>query len=259
MKLHKKAGMMLLILSLAGCVKDSPVSMNAEEAADPIRASQLNIELGMAYLNQGQVARAKTKLLHAVELAPELPEAHSNLAYLWQTLGEDKEAEKSYQKAIALAEKKGAFYNNYGAFLCQRARYREAEEVLTLAMNDKTYANMAEVYENAGFCALQAGQADKAEQYFTRAIQQNPRRVRAMLELAELSFHQQRYDQAETLLNSYRHYANPSARSLWLTMRTAKALGDDQSFQENAIVLSDRFKESPEFQAYLAQRQARKG
>src|SRR5690606_5210363 len=125
-----------------------------------------------------------------------------------------------YKKAIELAAQKGAYYNNYGAFLCQRGRYAEAEQALEAAIKDKSYANTAEVYENAGLCALQSQQPQKAERYFTQAIQHDPRQVRSMLELAELSFHQQRFAQAETLLNSYRHFANPTPRSLWLTIRT---------------------------------------
>src|SRR5207244_1806608 len=104
------------------------------------RTALLNVELGLGYLEQNQRARAKSKLIYALELAPNLPETKGAMAYFQEMVGELKEAEKLHKNAIQLAKYKGAQYNNYGAFLCRQARYSEADKAFQQAINDKHYA-----------------------------------------------------------------------------------------------------------------------
>ena len=44
-------------------------------------AALVNVDLGLGYLAQGQVERAKSKLNHAITIAPNIPETHSAYIY----------------------------------------------------------------------------------------------------------------------------------------------------------------------------------
>lgn len=229
----------------------TPVSLLEQNAApDYQRAASVNVELGLGYLAQGQVARAKTKLMHALKLAPKMPETHSAMAYFLEMVGEIKDAEREHKKAIALSGK-GAMYNNYGAFLCRQNRFKEANQAFHNAIQDKEYPRTAEVFENAGLCALKAADQDSALQYLALAVRRDPNRASALLELAALDLNQGKTKEASDLLTRYKAIAEPSARSLWLGILVAKALNDDNAVASQALLLKNLFADSPEYQSYL--------
>ncbi len=105
----------LKILMVAGCVlgliacgssHDTQASQKHQTRAssdgmsrvtpDYAKAALANVELGLGYLEQGQIVRAKTKLIHAMNLAPSLPEVLSGMSYFLETTGEYKDAEKAH-------------------------------------------------------------------------------------------------------------------------------------------------------------------
>ncbi len=229
---------------------ESDVSVLIDNPPDRQKAAMVNVELGLGYLSQGQVARAKTKLLHAVKLAPKLPETHSALAHFWEMVGEMKDAESEHKKAIKLSET-GAVYNNYGAYLCRRGRYKEADKAFHQAIEDKNYSRTAEVYENAGLCALKASDMTKADEYLSAAFRRDPGRVSALIELSRLQLDRGNVVVAKQLLEQYKKSAEPNARSLWLGIQIAKRMNDDNAVASNALVLKNLFEDSPEYQLYL--------
>lgn len=169
------------LISLTACVK--PLT---DGHRDNERAALINVELGLGYLSQGQVARAKTKLTHALELAPKLSETQAAMAYFLEMVGDFPESERAYKNALSVRAKRGAAYNNYGAFLCRRERYTEADRAFITALEDKGYARTAEVYENAGLCALKAKEPGKALAYLETAVLRDPHRTTARMALMNL-------------------------------------------------------------------------
>lgn len=256
---------LLGLFSCAGPAADKPektsVSVQARDSKLPAndstmgvpdyhRAALTNVELGLGYLAQGQVARAKTKLTHAIKLAPKISETHSAMAYFLEMVGEFRDAEHEHKKAVNLSAQ-GAVYNNYGAFLCRRGRLKEADQAFHKAIEDKEYARTAEVYENAGLCALKWPDDSKATEYLTAAVRRDPRRSSAFLELATLSLKQGKFEEAKEWLNRYQAIAEQSARSLWLGIKLSKALKDENAAANQALILKNLFEDSPEYQLYL--------
>ncbi len=253
------------LVALCSCVKSSDKSAaeNGQSLAtasnlsrervgsDYQRAALTNVELGLGYLSQGQVARAKTKLTHAIKLAPKSAETHSAMAYFLEMVSDFKEAEREHKKAVSLRLSNGAVYNNYGAFLCRRNRYKEADQAFHQALEDKDYARTAEVYENAGLCAIKSTDLDAAASYLATAIQRDPNRGTAILELVALDLKQEKFNHAKALLAQYKNVAQPSARSLWLGIQLAKASNDENAMASQALLLKNLFEDSPEYQLYL--------
>ena len=232
----------------------SPICLAAEAVAhlpDSKKAALINVELGLGYLADGQVARAKPKFLHALKIAPKIPETHSAMAYFMERVGDYQLAEKEYKKAVSLSKQKGPEYNNYATFLCRRGRLKEADQIFTYALEDKEYASSADVYENAGLCALKDSNNEKASEYLATAVRRDPNRRTAILELIDLDLKQGKIDEAKNLLKRYKAVAEPSARSLWLGIQVSKVTKDEVELRRQATLLKNLFQDSPEYQMYL--------
>jgi len=182
-------------LFLMGCVKKEIANdwgrekTKSETISKSNKSALVNIELGLGYLEMEQISRAKVKLTHALQLAPKLPEAHTSYAYFLEKVGDLKEAEQEHKEAIQLATTNlGAVYNNYGTYLCRQGQFVAADAAFQNALTDKKYARTAEVYENAGLCALKGAQYQKAEHYLKTAIQRDPNRLQAKNALQEMGY-----------------------------------------------------------------------
>ncbi len=179
--------------------KNEPVSKkyNREEAAT------YNTQLGLAYLKQGDRSRAKRKLLLALKQAPESPNVNASMAYFMEKSGEMDDAQAYYKKAITLSAGSGAQFNNYGAFLCRREKYQQAEGYFLKAVKDMQYENSAAAYENAGLCAMAIPDYEKATQYFTKALEQDPSRRQSLYELVNVEMKLEHTNEALGYLQKY--------------------------------------------------------
>jgi type IV pilus assembly protein PilF len=171
------------VVMLVGCN-----SAKRSEAYDKqnTRTAKINVQLGLAYLEQHNIRRAKQKLLLAVDEAPSSPEAWYSLAYFYEATGNHELADKYYLKAIRIAPKRGDSQNNYGTFLCRTKHYQEAIQHFLIAVHDNNYLNPADAYENAGLCALTIPDKKLAAEYFRRAIMEDPSRPISEKQLAKL-------------------------------------------------------------------------
>jgi type IV pilus assembly protein PilF len=212
-------------LLLAGCAHQQPVSTIAPE--DSLRAAQLNVQLGMTYLQQQQMDLAKQKLLKAVALDPNLPDAHYSLGYYFDAVGQTQDAQREYQTALKLAPNNPQVLNSYGVFLCKTKQYALAEQYFQQALAQIDYTDVGLTYQNAGLCAMDADNQKAALTYFTQAIQQNPKLALPYLKVAELQYAQQNYSQAMVNLNQYHQLTQPTAESLHLAIQLAQQADDD--------------------------------
>jgi type IV pilus assembly protein PilF len=170
-----------MITCLTACV---PMQDKPSESQT---ASDINVQLGLAYLNQCDTARAKEKLLLALQEAPNSITSLDAMGYFLEKTGDSHGAEKYYQHAIKIAPNNGAVLNNYGTFLCRQRKPKEAIMLFLKAVQDKYYVNSAEAYENAGLCALTIPNQAQTKQFFVKALQQDPKRVLSKLELEKLN------------------------------------------------------------------------
>lgn len=214
------------------------------ETVDLEKAARLNVELGVSYLNQGQIARAKSKFTRARNLAPQLPEVHYSFAYFQERQGEIEGAEKSYLKAISLNPKGGNEHNNYGAFLCRQQQYRKAEKEFMKAIEDPNYMNTSEAIENAGLCVLQIPDTAKAAEYFEKALRYDPSRANALIELAVIYYKEGKWSQASDYHARFAQFSKPTARSLLLGIELAKNVGDRNKEASYRMLLKAQFPEA---------------
>lgn len=178
-----------LILTLSSCLigcKTLPDASDVNQAKQT-KAAKLNAQLSMSYTSRGDYNRAKQKILIAIQEDAKLPEAWYGMAYYQEKTGDVREAEKNYQKAIALDPVRGDSHNNYGTFLCQHGQYRAAVNQFALAVKDINYMNAAGAYENAGLCALKIPDRTLARNNFERAVLIDPTLTTSGALLAQLN------------------------------------------------------------------------
>jgi len=139
-----------------------------------IEAANINAKLGLAYLQQNNIELAKNKLLIAYEQAPIDAKVNAALGYFFSVTGEPVLAEKYYLNAIKHGVEKGSVWHNYGLFLYQQNRYREALKYFLLAAKDINYLFVAKAYADASGAALKLGQKNLAQQYHNDAVMHDP-------------------------------------------------------------------------------------
>ena len=185
---------------LCACEKQTP-SPNAVSSYNP-KAAAFNVQLGLGYLKNGQMQRAKSKLLMALSEDPNNPEPNGAMAYYLETTGDLPQAEVFYKKAMSLSGK-GPELNNYGTFLCRHSRYVEAQKYFMQAVSDLNYLNTAGAYENAGLCALANHTPMQAAHYFQKALEQDPRKRQSLFQLSKIYYEQKKYTEAALLLQRF--------------------------------------------------------
>jgi len=233
----------VLLLTLCGCT--SMMEQSTETATNEV-AARYNIQLAIAYLDQGNVSRAKLKMNKALAQGPKLPETYTAMAYFLERTGNAKAAEKEYHYALSLDTTRGETHNNYAAYLCRMRRYKEAEQEFLKAIADPQYTTVAQAYENAGLCSLAEGAPTKAQQYFEQALNNDPKRAESLLELAKLAYEKQNYEGANNYWRRYRVATEPSAEALLLAIKIAGALKDKDAQGSYVLQLKNNYAGSAE-------------
>ena len=208
--------------------------------------AEANLNLGVAYLRQGEYEKALNKLKKAQTADPKYPPIYNALGLLYQQVGELEQAEDYYKQAISLEPTNSSTLNNYGLFLCSNNRFDEAEETFHKATSNPLYETPEISISNAGTCALKDNRPDDAENYFRQALSKNPKIAPALIQMGELSYDQGKYLPARGYLQRYLEITKPTAKSLWLGIRIEEELGDKNVLSSYALLLRNNYPDSEE-------------
>ena len=189
-------------------------------------AASLNTQLGLAYLQQGNVELARDKLERALSQNPKDPGVQTAVALLYDRLGDDAKAQTHFSTALRLRPQDPTVQNYYGVFLCKKGRYHDGEKMLVKAAGSPLYQTPEVAWSNAGVCSRSAGHLDLAEAYFQRATDVKPQFAEAWLQLAEVSFLRDKYPEARANLQRHLALVNVSPTALWLGLRIERAAGN---------------------------------
>jgi len=150
----------LLVLAVTGLRGES-----VPPAPNPDVARNLN-NLGSFYFDRGEFARAETAFSQAAAMGE--PDATLNLAATLRAEARFADAEKFYQRALAMRESASALY---GLALLYRdtARYAEAEQFARRAVEHG--GDAASTLNVLGMVVQYEGRAAEADALFQRALQ----------------------------------------------------------------------------------------
>jgi type IV pilus assembly protein PilF len=207
-------------LALVAC---SSTSNNARKKGD---ASNYNMQLGMAYLNQGDLGLAKEKLDRAVAENPGDPNVHSAMAMLQDRLGHPEGADKEFKAALNLGPRSPDILNNYAVYLCRTGRTDEGVKSFEEAAHNALYRTPEAAYTNAGVCLRGAKRDTQAAMSFQRALQIKPNFSEAAYQLADLDFQRGEVQDARDTVDRFMSSFDATPDLLLLGVRITRKQGD---------------------------------
>lgn len=228
-----------------------PAAAAASSTEPAVAAATANVQLGLGYLRQGNLAVAQQVLERAFAQNPKDPNVHTALGLLYERLAQPDRADDHYGRAVKLSPQDPEILNNYAVFLCRRGQAPRGEKMFLQAAANPLYRTPEVALTNAGVCARAAGRAAEAEQYLRRALALKPAFADALLPLAEISLAKGNAFNARAFLERLLAAAPVSAEALALGIRIETAAGD------TAAVAAYRARLAREFPQSAAAREAR--
>jgi type IV pilus assembly protein PilF len=247
------AAVALLALAAGGCTTTVTTvggvevpSSAAKAEADPRKRAEIRTELASNYYRDGRLAIALEEAQRAVQADPGYAPAHALLGLVHMDVGDRKEAEASFGRALRLEPDDSSILNNYGWFLCQTGRERESVEYFQRAAANRLYATPGLAMRNAGVCLLRINDQEGAERALRRAFEFDAVDPLTKFELARLYLRRKQPDRAGFYYGLLDPAASGSAPGLWLGLRIARANGDLRRERDLANQIRDRYPNSAE-------------
>jgi type IV pilus assembly protein PilF len=240
----------VLACMLAACVtttNDGGRPLKDEDPQDA--AAKYNIQLGTAYLQQGNYALAKEKLERSLKQNPKDPDVHTSLGLLYDRTGDPKGADRHFREALRLAPDKPDVSNNYAIYLCKNGRIDEGVERFTSVANNKFYRTPEVALTNAGVCLRSAKRLDEAERKFAGAIKARPNYTEPTVQLASLYLERNEVTSARKIVDIYLNAFKPQPDVLLSAVNVARAAKDRMSEEKYSRALRLEFPDSVQARA----------
>jgi len=228
---------------LVGCVSsDGTKALKRENPTES--AAKTNIQLGIAYLQQGNYIVAREKLERSLKQNPKDPDVHTSLGLLYDRTGEPKLADKHYQEALRLAPDNPDVSNNYAIYLCKRGRVDDGVERFAAVAANKYYRTPEVALTNAGVCLRGAKRLDEAQAKFAAAIKVRPDYSEATVQLATLHVERGQLAEARKVVDTYLGAFRPRPDVLYAAVTVARAAKDKMSEEKFSRTLRLEFPDS---------------
>ena len=241
----------LTLFLLAGCIhKDGydenirPSEIKESQTTNEIALTNLN--LGIAYLKEGNYNKALEKLKKSLSADSDYAPTYNVLGLLYQLLGDNNKAEENFKRALAINNVDSSTLNNYGNFLCKQGRFEQAERSFLRAAENPLYEAPEIAITNAGQCLYVNNQIENSKKHFRQALQLNPRIPQALLKMSEINFEEKNYLSARAYLQRYQENVPHNAKTLLLGIQIEKKLGDKDAVSSYELLLKNSFPDSDE-------------
>lgn len=255
-RLHLPAAALFAAALLGGCGGMQPANeplfadsgTMAGEVSDPRNRAKVRVELAALYYGRGSMAVALEELRSAAAADPSYALTYSMFGLVYMELRENKLAQENFERAVRLSPNDPDINHNYGRFLCQTGREAESIKYFLQAVRNPLYPAPWRSYSAAGQCSLRKNNVKDAEEFFLRALRQEPDDLPALLYLGEIRYKQGSVEDARKLVSRFNKISEPTAESLWLALRVERKLGERNAETGYANQLRRRFSGSREYQ-----------
>ncbi len=215
---------------IGGIRGDEPVAqeyhLRDDRAARERTRYQELLTLAGDRLRRGELDEAVKYARSAQKLAPTAPDAFTVQAIIEARRGQKELAGTLYRKAADLAPQRGEELNNYGVWLCANGHPAEALVWFDRALANPEYPSRPEALANAGGCALDAGQRERAERDLRQALALAPGNPYALESMARNEFLHGRYFEARAFYQRRLAAAPATVSVLQLAIQVEERLGD---------------------------------
>lgn len=226
---------------------NSPIElMQNVTPKDTLTRAKAHTELASLYFQSGNLIVALEELTLAIAINSDYAPAYSTRGVVLYHIKEFDSADKDFRRALSLSERDPEINNNYGWYLCQTGKEKEAIEYFMKAIRNPLYQTPEVAHLNLGACYVKLGQLDLAEDFVRRTLRFSPENPQALYQLAMISFKRGNADAARSHLMNLVRKTEPSAEVLWLLLRVERQLGDSTAENSIALQLRRKYPDSPE-------------
>lgn len=237
-----KISLLCLAVVALGACSSAAVRQQEEQL---IKSSEVNTELGLAYLQERDLERALIKLTKAVEQNPDNAKAQAAIAVVYENLGRADKADGHYARAVELDPQDSYARNAYGVFLCRKGEVEAALKHFDAAVDNPLYPQPEVALTNAGQC-VRAQNADMAENYLRAALRRNPQFATALFQMSRISYEKGNALSARGYLQRYLSVARHTPQTLWLGIQVERELGDRDAVASYSMLLQGQYPDSEE-------------
>jgi len=224
-------------------------SLPQPQQTPPAVRARMHTDLAAGYYERGQMDIALDELNLAVGLDANYAPAYNVYGLVYAVLGENAKAEQNFMRALELAPSDSDIHHNWGWYLCQHKREREALAQFDIAVRNPLYKSPEIALVNAGRCAITLGDMRLAESYFRRALVAQPGNALAGYGLALIAYKEGRYPDARNWMKGVMQSTNPQPEVLYLGMCVERKLGDTQAELSYISQMKNRYPEATETKA----------
>jgi len=180
---------LVLALFVTGCATDKAFRQRQSRAAR---------DLGERYLARNDTSKALEQFLKALEMNPDDPYLHYDLALTYDMKGVLEKASHHLKEAIELKPDYSDAYNYLGFVYFRQGRVEEAIEAYNRALDNLLYLNPQEAHLNLGVAYLSLKDYQKAKVHLEEAIRIVPTFVPAYNSLGKAYEGLRQYDKARS-------------------------------------------------------------
>ena len=177
-------------------------SSSDKRNVDKQEIARVRTSLAAQYIRKNELDAAQRQLEKAFEANSRYAPAYDMMGVLLQQEGSSinlQKADEYFKKAIALDPEFNQVRNNYGVYLSQMQRYKEAAAQFEIAGSALGYEGRIGALENLGRTYLQLNNRPAASKAFLRALEGNRNSLIAHIELVDLLLEEKRVQQAQRL------------------------------------------------------------
>lgn len=249
--------MLSLVLSACVSTKTSPYGQKKDLA----KAEQTYIQIGYEYFEKGRTQEAKKALVKALDLNSKSAGAHLGLARVYERELEYDLADDHFQYALRY-ERTTEIQFQYGVYQYNRGELKKAYRLFDKVLDDTLYVRRALAFEYQAIVSTRLERQEEAKSHYRKALALNTIMPNSHLGLARL------YKMEGDTVTAYQHYqgfvglvraqlVRHSPATLWLGIQLADSNNDTNAIASFSLQLRNRFKDSPEYQEFLAWQQER--
>src|SRR6202795_4837421 len=187
-----------------------------QQQASPADRARMHTDLAGGYYERAQMDIAIEELNLAVATDPGYAPAYNLYGLVYAVLGDDRKAEQSFERALALAPNDSDVHHNWGWYLCQHKREREALAQFEISVRNPLYRTPEIALVKAGRCAMALGEVRKSEMYLRRALAAQPGNPLASYGLALVAYKEARFDEARGWIKGAIQTNAPAPEALYL-------------------------------------------
>ncbi len=214
------------------------------------KRARVRLELALGYFEQGKTSIALDEIKQALTGDPTFGDAFTLRGLVYMRLADNRLAEDSFRRALALNLRDGNAAHNLGWLMCQERRFGEAQNAFTQALGNPLYNDQARTYLARGICYSRAGELENAERSLSRAFEIDAGNPVAGYNLATLLFRRQDYARAQFYLKRLNASEAANEETLWLGMKTERNLNNTEAMQDLGRKLLSKFPKSKQALSY---------